>query len=501
MHSRLLSRAFGRTAAAAAAAAVVTIPFALSGSVASSCATAEASAVASVRENRRELSCCCSACGDAHATSTQGVTAGSTAKCQYSELYTPSKPIRVGIVGATGAVGQRFIQLLEQHPWFSVKVVAASKRSAGKTYEKAANWVLQSDLPESVSELRVVGCDDASVTQWAGEVDVVFSALDSSVATQVESACLKQGLPVFSNAKNFRTHPAAPLVVPPVNAGHLGPMLQWQAASEFWGSALPGAQSAPAAKHALLVTNANCSTTGLVTALAPLQEAFGIRHVSVVTMQAISGAGYPGVPAWDMASNVVPNISGEEHKIETEFKKILGSVHAESIADTVSAGDMRAAAAEQARSGGNDSPLIKAAPFTISAHTNRVPVLNGHTLCVTVSLDSAASVDQVLRAFREYRPKPLQVMDSLPSAPRDANTGVPQWIRVRSEGNRPQPAKDVQEGGGYTTVVGQVRRCSSTPNGVKFTVVSHNTIMGAAGSSILNAEAAVRLGHLRPQGE
>jgi len=427
----------------------------------------------------------------------QSVTSSAAAKQASNELYTPPRPIRVGIVGATGAVGQRFIQLLEQHPWFSVTVVAASRRSAGKPYASAANWVLQTDLPESVSDLQVVSCDDASVAQWASKVDVVFSALDSSVATQVESACLKQGLPVFSNAKNFRRHPAAPLVVPSVNAGHLAPMLQWQADSQFWSSALGDSQEA--AKQALLVTNANCSTTGLVTALAPLQRAFGIRHVSVVTMQAISGAGYPGVPAWDMASNVVPNISGEEHKIETEFKKIMGLAREDSIASTVSLRDMQQSAAEQQRSGGNDSPLIQAALFTISAHTNRVPVLNGHTLCVTVSLDSPASVLEVLAAFNTYRPEPAAVMDSLPSSPRNATTGEPQWIRVRSEGNRPQPAKDVQEGGGYSTVVGQVRACSSTPNGVKFTVVSHNTVMGAAGSSILNAEAAVRLGYLKPR--
>jgi len=351
-----------------------------------------------------------------------------------------------------------------------------------------------------VADLRVVSCDDASIADWASQVDVVFSALDSSVATQVESACLKQGLPVFSNAKNYRTHPAAPLVVPPVNAAHLSPMLQWQADSSFWAQALAGDTPAPdSAKQALLVTNANCSTTGLVTALAPLQEAFGIRHVSVVTLQAISGAGYPGVPAWDMASNLVPNISGEEHKIETEFKKIMGVAVDPNIACTVSAAEMHQAAAAGKSSGGNGSPLIKAAPFTISTHTNRVPVLNGHTLCVTVSLDSPASVQQVLQAFKQYRPQPTQVMDSLPSTPRDPVTGEAQWIRVRTEGNRPQPAKDVQQGGGYTTVVGQVRPCSSTPNGIKFTVISHNTVMGAAGSSILNAEAAVRLGHLKPK--
>jgi aspartate-semialdehyde dehydrogenase len=428
----------------------------------------------------------------------QAVAAQNGVANSSTTLYSPERRIRVGIVGATGAVGQRFIQLLEQHPWFSVAVVAASKRSAGKAYKDAAKWVLETDVPTSVSGLRVVSCDDASVAEWAGDVDVVFSALDSCVATQVESACLVQGLPVFSNAKNYRTHPAAPLVVPPVNAAHLAPFLQWQADSAYWSQALPAAAGSAKAKSALLVTNANCSTTGLVTALAPLQESFGIDHVSVVTLQAISGAGYPGVSAWDLASNVVPNINGEEHKIETEFKKILGTVHDPSVTSTVSLCDMQEAAATQARSGGNASPLLCSAGCTISAHTNRVPVLTGHTLCVTVALSSPASVQQVLQAFKQYRPEPAHVMAALPSTPRDT-AGAPQWIRVRPEADRPQPAKDVHEGGGYATVVGQVRACKSTPNGIKFTVVSHNTIMGAAGSSILNAEAAVRMGYLKPQ--
>ena len=406
-----------------------------------------------------------------------------------------SRKIKVGIVGATGAVGQRFISLLQGHPWFEVALLGASPRSAGKPYGAAAKWQMTQDLPADIASMKVVSCAPDAIADWSSDVDMVFSALDASVAGDIESACLKAGVPVFTNAKNFRTHPAAPLVVPAVNAAHLQPSLAWQRQHSIWGRLLGGSGD-PAAQDAppIIVTNANCSTTGLTIALAPLQQAFGLRSVHVTTMQAISGAGYPGVPAWDMASNLVPNISGEEDKIHTEYRKIMGTaVPAEGVSlDAVlsAAGDARR---------GNATPLVQPATFGVSAHTNRVPVLEGHTFTVTASLASEASVEEVLAAFEAYAPGPAGVMEDLPSTPREAGTGRPQWIQVRRETNRPQPAKDAAQGRGFTTVVGQVRRCPITPNGIKFTAVSHNTVMGAAGSSILNAEACVRQGILGPR--
>lgn len=340
----------------------------------------------------------------------------------------------VAILGATGLVGQRFVQLLEDHPWFQVTCLAASERSAGLLYGSAVNWRLEGDVPSYVSDVKVARC---SVDDIDSSVSVVFSALDASVAGDVEEEFAKAGFAVFSNARNHRFDPLVPLVVPYVNSDHLN-MIEYQQKEKR--------------TKGFIVTNANCSSTGLVVPLKALDDAFGIEQVFVCTMQALSGAGYPGVASIDAMDNVIPFISGEEPKMESEPLKIMGK-----LSDT--------------------HEHIESASFSISAHCNRVAVIDGHTECVSVRLKSNPSIDQVKSALRDFCPSICSL--GLPSCPARPLTLL--------EGeNRPQARLDRRRDNGMTVSIGRVRHCPLL--GYKFVLLSHNTILGAAGSSILNAE-------------
>lgn len=343
--------------------------------------------------------------------------------------------IPVAILGATGAVGQTFIRLLAGHPWFRVAEVAASERSSQKSYREATRWI-EGDMPPDVAALTVQACDPAAVAS-----PVVFSALDSNVAGEIEPAFARAGRFVLSNAKNFRMEADVPLVIPEVNASHLS-LIARQRKLRGWSGAI--------------VTNANCASTTAVVAMAPLHERFGIRTVFVATMQAVSGAGYPGVPSLDILGNVIPYIADEEPKIEREMAKMLGRL----------SGD-----------------TVEPAPFVVSAHTNRVAVENGHTACLSLGFETKPTVEQAIAALREWRG--AEEVRGLPSAPE-----LP--LRYRDEPDRPQPRRDVMEGRGMTTVVGRVREDKVLH--LRLVAMSHNTIRGAAGGSVLNAELLVKMG-------
>ena len=337
--------------------------------------------------------------------------------------------IPVAVLGATGAVGQTFVRRLEGHPWFELAELAASERSAGKCYAEAARW-LEGRMPERLAATKVVPCDPAAVRSR-----VVFSALDSSVAPHVEAAFAQAGRIVLSNAKSYRMEPDVPLVIPEVNPDHLS---------------LIGPQRARRGWEGAIVTNANCSTIVLALALAPLHRAFGVRGAFVATMQAVSGAGYPGVASLDILGNVIPYIADEEGKIETETRKILGRANGEAVVP---------------------------AEMAITAHANRVAVEHGHTVCVSLSLDRPASVGDAARAIDEWRGAPEAL--ALPSAPERA-------LVLSTESDRPQPRRDVNLGRGMTVTIGRLR-----PDPVlhlKMVAMGHNTVRGAAGASILNAE-------------
>ena len=323
-------------------------------------------------------------------------------------------------------VGQQFISRLARHPWFEVTWLGASERSEGKTYESAAPWRLSAPMPEAVRRLSVNACVPG------GGPKVMFSALDAAAADTLEAQFAAAGHIVLSNARSHRMDPLVPLLIPEVNAEHLC-LLGEQRKSKGW----PGA----------IVTNPNCSTIVLASALAPLRL-FTIRTVIVSTMQAVSGAGYPGVPSLDILGNVVPFIGGEEEKMETETLKILGS-------------------------NGGRVPY----PAVVSAHTNRVPVIDGHTMTVSVALDSKPGIDDILEAMRTFRGRPQEL--GLPTAPDPA-------IVVMNESNRPQPRLDALLGDGMAISVGRLRACPVLTH--KFVALGHNTIRGAAGASILNAE-------------
>lgn len=345
--------------------------------------------------------------------------------------------IPVAVLGATGAVGQTFIRLLEGHPLFRVAEVAASERSAGKRYEQAMTWH-EGELPEEVADLTVVACDPAEVSS-----KIVFSAMDASVAGEVEQAFARGGAFVLSNARNHRMDPDVPLVIPEVNAGHLA-LIDCQRASRGW----PGA----------IVTNANCATTVAAVALAPLHETFGVRKALIATMQAVSGAGYPGVASLDILGSVIPYIGGEEEKIERELNKILGAMNGRSV---VPAG------------------------IAVSAHANRVPVEHGHTACMTIELEKPAKPEEAIEVLRTWKGDP--VCHGLPSAPDEP-------LVVRAEPDRPQAKRDVDTGRGMATVVGRVR--SDPVMHLRLVALSHNTVRGAAGGSVLNAEVLGRTGRL-----
>jgi len=345
--------------------------------------------------------------------------------------------IPVAVLGATGAVGQTFIRLLDGHPFFRVAEVAASERSAGRTYAEAMTWH-EGVLNDEVAGLKVTTCDPGEV-----ESKIVFSALDSSVAGDVEKAFAKAGAMVLSNAKNHRMDPDVPLVIPEVNADHLA-LIDVQRRKRGW----PGA----------IVTNANCASTVVTVPLAPLHEAFGVRQAVIVTMQAVSGAGYPGVPSMDILGSVIPYIGGEEDKIETEPNKMLGAL-------------------------GDDG--VTHAEIAVSAHANRVPVEHGHTACISVGLESAVDPGEAIEVLKAWRGQ--EICRGLPSSPDEA-------LVVCDAPDRPQARRDVYRGGGMTTLVGRVR--SDPLLHLRLVALSHNTVRGAAGGSVLNAEVLGRMGRL-----
>jgi aspartate-semialdehyde dehydrogenase len=348
--------------------------------------------------------------------------------------------IPVGVLGATGSVGQRFVQLLSRHPWFRVEALTASERSQGKAYGQAAHWVQEEPLAPEIAALPVLP------TEPGFDVPLVFSALDASVAGPAETAFAQAGVMVVSNARNHRMDPNVPLLVPEVNPDHLD-LLRGQRFPEGGG----------------IVTNPNCSTIGLVIPLRALHDAFGVERVNVVTLQALSGAGLPGVPSMAILDNVVPFISGEEEKLESETRKILGSLNGAGV---------------------------DFAEIVVSAQCTRVPVLDGHLEMVSVGLSSKASVEEVLEALSAFRAVPQEL--DLPSAPR-----VP--IHVLDAPDHPQPRLHRVLEGGMAVSVGRVRPCPLMD--FRMAILSHNTIRGAAGGSLLCAELALAEGRvpgLRP---
>ncbi|HWZ59744.1 MAG TPA: aspartate-semialdehyde dehydrogenase [Gemmatimonadaceae bacterium] len=347
----------------------------------------------------------------------------------------------VAVLGATGAVGQTFIRLLEDHPWFEVAEVAASERSSGKAYREAARW-LEGTLPPRIAALDVLPCEPSAV-----RAPIVFSALDASAAETIEPAFARAGQLVFSNAKNFRMEPDVPLLVPEVNAGHLD-ALPVQRGRMGWSGC--GA----------IVTNANCAATAALLPLAALHEMFHVEHVMAMTMQAISGAGYPGVPSLDILGNVIPFIGEEEEKIERELPKMLGRW---------------------------TGSVIEPADIGVSAHANRVPVEHGHTVCLTIKLKTRPSVADARAALAEWRGAPAA--RGLPSAPERP-------IVLADAEARPQPRRDVWAGKGMTTVVGRVRADALWD--LRLVALSHNVVRGAAGGSVLNAELLAARGGLPP---
>jgi aspartate-semialdehyde dehydrogenase len=344
---------------------------------------------------------------------------------------------KVAVLGATGAVGQTFIRLLADHPWFELAEVAASERSSGKSYAEAARW-LEGGMPSGVSKMQVASCDPSSV-----RADIVFSALDSSVAGDVEQAFAQAGRIVLSNAKNFRMEPDVPLVIPEVNANHMG-LIAAQRASRGWAGAI--------------ITNANCAATVAAVALAPLHERFGLDLVFLSTMQAVSGAGYPGVPSLDILGNVIPYIADEEPKLEREMLKLLGRY---------------------------EDGEVMSATFKVSAHTNRVPVEHGHTICMTIGFEDKPSPEAAIQTMREWTGFPATA--GLPTRPAHP-------LVVTEMPDRPQPKRDVDAGNGMTVTVGRVRRDAVLD--LRMVALGHNTVRGAAGGSVLNAELLAANGAL-----
>ncbi|MGO9647923.1 MAG: aspartate-semialdehyde dehydrogenase [Terriglobales bacterium] len=346
------------------------------------------------------------------------------------------KRIPVGILGATGVVGQRFVQMLEHHPWFEVAWLAASDRSEGRPYKEAARWRMKTPLPAAVAEMTV------SPAKPEGAPRVIFAALDASIAAELEPRFADAGHALVTNSSALRMKSDVPLVVPEVNPGHIK-MLECQA----WRRKSKG----------FVVTNPNCSAIGLVMALAPLQQ-FGIETVIAVTMQAVSGAGYPGVASLDILGNVIPYIPKEEEKMEEETLKLLGQL---------------------------EGSKFVPAPFAMSAHCNRVAVEDGHTESVSIKLKKKPAAAEIIAAWNEFRSDPQEL--KLPSAPT-------QPVCYLDAVDRPQPRLDVDAGNGMTASVGRLRPCNVLD--WKFTVLSHNTIRGAAGAAILNAELLKARGYL-----
>jgi aspartate-semialdehyde dehydrogenase len=345
---------------------------------------------------------------------------------------------KIGILGATGVIGQRFIQLLENHPWFEITWLAASDKSSGKTYGEATKWKLETPLPTPIAEMMV------SPASPEGAPGVIFAALDTDIARELEPKFAAAGCAVISNSSAFRMQADVPLVIPEVNPDHLD-LLETQS----WRKQSGG----------YIVTNPNCSAIGLVLAIKPLADRFGLESVFVSTMQAVSGAGYPGVASLDILGNVVPYIKSEEEKLEAETLKLLGKL-----------------------SGNSVKPLNA----RVSAHCNRVPVEDGHTESVSIKLASRATREEILAAWSEFAPLASYALPIAPSQP----------IEWSAADDRPQPRLDRMRGKGMAATVGRLRPCSLLD--WKFTVLSHNTIRGGAGAAVLNGEFLAALGKLVP---
>lgn len=339
-----------------------------------------------------------------------------------------SERIPVGILGATGMVGQEFVSFLRDHPWFDLTFLAASDRSAGKPYGEATTWRLGGETPAYVRDIVV------SDSSPKGAPKLIFSAMDASVATEIEQAFAAAGHVIVSNSRNHRMDADVPLLVPEANAEHLELIREQQRVRGWKGT---------------IVTNPNCSTVVLVMALAPLKQ-FGIKKVIVTTMQAVSGAGYPGVASLDILGNVVPFIGGEEPKMESETQKILGS-----FAET----------------------KIVPLDAKVSASCNRVPVIDGHTICVSVEFEKKPSEQEIIAALNDFRGVPQQ--KKLPGAPARP-------VIYMEQADRPQPRRDVERENGMAVFVGRLRKCPVLD--YKFVAMGHNTVRGAAGAAVLNAE-------------
>ncbi|MBN2570949.1 MAG: aspartate-semialdehyde dehydrogenase [Ignavibacteriales bacterium] len=334
--------------------------------------------------------------------------------------------ISVGILGATGSVGQKFIELLSNHPWFEISEIAASDKSAGKKYKDATTWNMTNLLPNRIAEMIVKSCLPNLNSK------IIFSALDSSVAGKIEENFAKNGYIVISNSKNHRFDKDVPLIIPEVNSEHLELIR-----SQNFG-------------EGAIVTNPNCSTIGLAIALKPIHDNFGLEQVNVITMQAISGAGYPGIPSMDIQDNVIPYISGEEEKMQLEPLKILGEIYEDGIKDT---------------------------DIQISAQCNRVPVIDGHLECVQMKLKKKCTKEDIIKVWREFKGEPQKL--NLPFAPEKP-------IYYFEEERFPQPKLHRNVDKGMAVSIGRLRECSLFD--FKFVIISHNTIRGAAGGTILIAE-------------
>ncbi len=348
--------------------------------------------------------------------------------------------IPVVVLAATGSVGQRFVQLLDNHPWFKVVALTASDRSEGRTYRQACHWILTDPMPKYAEDMLVYPTSVGGIRP-AGEVAIALSALPANIARDVEPEFAQAGIVVCSNASAYRNAEDVPILLPEVNPEHAD-IVTIQRRKRGWKGAI--------------TTNPNCTATGMTVALKALQKAFGLKCVFAVSMQAISGAGYPGVASLDILDNVIPNIGGEEEKVEFEPRKMLGTFTGEEI---------------------------QVADFVISAHTNRVAVSDGHMVCLTVELEQRATVADAVRAVREYQSPAISA--DLPSAPNPV-------LVVTEESDRPQPRLDRNTGKGMTTVVGRIRPDALFD--LKMVVLSHNTVRGAAGGSLFNAELLVKKG-------
>jgi aspartate-semialdehyde dehydrogenase len=344
--------------------------------------------------------------------------------------------IPVSVLAATGSVGQRFVQLLDGHPFFEVVSLTGSDRSIGQSYGDACHWILPGPMPAWACGMKVV-----PTTPEAANTRIAFSALPAGIAKEAEPLFAQAGVNVCSNASAYRTEPDVPILLPEVNPDHTG-LVAVQRQQRGWSGSI--------------VTNPNCTSTGMTVTLKALQDAFGLSVVFAVSLQALSGAGYPGVPSMDIIDNVIPYIGGEEEKVEWEPRKMLGRLE-----------------------GGE----IELAPFAISAHTNRVAVSDGHIVCLSIELKNRADEKRVTRALRDYQAPAISA--DLPSAPKPV-------IVVRDEPDRPQPRVDRMTGAGMTTVVGRVR--PDPVFDIKLVTLSHNTVRGAAGGSIYNAELLVKQG-------